>query len=68
MPISDVVVEIDKEVERLLAAKVLLVGEEHEHARKNGKHHTMSAAARRKIGAATRARWRKLRAAKKNAA
>jgi hypothetical protein len=57
MPISDVVAEIDKEIERLEAAKSLLTSTNGTRPYNKKKHHTMSASARKRISIAQKKRW-----------
>jgi hypothetical protein len=65
MSLSDVRVLVQREIARL--SQVLrLLGDSHASAKKAArKKRTMSAAGRRRIAAAQRARWAKIRAAKK---
>lgn len=57
MAIADLLVEIDKEIGRLESAKRLLTGTTVPTSRKTG--HSMSAAARKRISLAQKARWAK---------
>ena len=50
-----------------IRAAMEILGENSSVGNGRKKHHTMSAAARARIGRATRLRWKKFRAAKKNA-
>jgi hypothetical protein len=60
MPISDVVVELEKIITQLSTARDVLIGNSSNGSGtvKHKKHHTMSAAARRRISLAQKARWR----------
>src|SRR5664280_1227411 len=80
MDTNDIVVEIDAEISRLQQARALLSDTNTAVKRRPGRPastsllsntkvvHTMSAAARAKIGAAQKARWAKARKAAKKAA
>jgi hypothetical protein len=80
MDTNDIVLEIDAEISRLQQARALLSDTNTSAKRKPGRPagtslpsntkvvHTMSAAARAKIGAAQKARWAKARKAAKKAA
>ena len=57
MPIADVIQEIDKEIERLSAAKNLLTGNNGSSTPRKQRAHTLSAAARKRISLAQKARW-----------
>ena len=57
MPIVDVIQEIDKEIERLSAAKNLLTGTNGSRTLRKRGVHTLSAAARKRISLAQKARW-----------
>lgn len=59
MELKSIVGELDAEISRLQQARALLAGQDG-HARRGRKlaeKHTMSAEARARIGAATKARW-----------
>jgi hypothetical protein len=69
MNTTELLSAIDSEIARLQEARALLAGQDG-HAprgRKPAKKHNMSADARARIGAAQKARWAKLKAAKKTA-
>ena len=80
MDTNDIIVEIDAEISRLRQARALLSDTNTTAKRKPGRPastsllsntkvvHTMSAAARAKIGAAQKKRWAKARKAAKKAA
>ena len=80
MDTNDIIVEIDAEISRLQQARALLSDTNITAKRKPGRPagtslpsntkviHTMSAAARAKIGAAQKARWAKARKAAKKGA
>lgn len=69
MNTEDMVVFCKSEIKRLSAVLAALEGEEkpkRTYTRKGKKEHTMSAAARKKISAAQKARWAKQKAATKS--
>jgi hypothetical protein len=70
MNTTELVSSIDSEISRLQKARALLSGQDGHvrRGRKPGKKRTMSADARARIGAATKARWAKQKKEAKKAA
>jgi hypothetical protein len=65
MQVSEIITELNSEIERLQKVRALLVGKNGYEAPRVKKKRVLSAAARAKIGAAQRKRWAKQKASAK---